>query len=241
MIKIITGRPGSGKSYFGTRLAYKEMLKGRRIYSNLRISFRKGDKEYTNYNLNKNMIVDFQFPEDSILIIDEAGFWFNSREFKKFKVEDFQFFSQHRHLNIDIYLIVQNIQRIDVSLRELADEIIISKGIFGLFFFQKVFYGIEKYDKDESVPKRLFTLRKKYTDAYSTNQCLENFLDREYELLLNDYNVSRQTYKEFIKGIFIKPYNKSVIDEYSRLVEVESKLNLDILKLKKEIKNSGSL
>ena len=231
MIKVITGRPGSGKSYFGTKMAYKMMNKGRRVYSNLRVSFTKGKYEYTNYNLTKDMIKDFQFPEDSILIIDEAGFWFNSRNFKDFKVEDFQFFSQHRHLNIDVYLIVQNIQRIDLALRELADEIIVSRGILGMVFMQKVYYGIEDYEKEKSYFKRILTLRKKYTDAYSTNQCLENFKDREYKLMLNDYVPTRQSWPEFIKGIFSNNYDKSVKEEYRRLIKEHESITNELKKL----------
>jgi hypothetical protein len=237
MIKVITGKPGSGKSYWATRYAVGQMKKGRRVYSNIRINFNYKNKTFTNYKLDKNMIKNLKFPKDSLLIVDEAGFWFNSREFKKFDIEDFQFFSQHRHLNIDIILIVQNMHRIDKSLRELSDEILVCSSLFGIIFRQMLAHGMEDYEKDNFVFKRLYLLRKKYVQAYNTNQCLENFNDRIDNSKLHQFDDDNEiTYKEFLRNIFSNNYNKDLIDEYTKNLTDEEK-RLLLQKFLKKLSN----
>lgn len=237
MIKVITGRPGTGKSYYGTKLAVEEMKKGRMIFSNIKINFNHNGRTYTNYKLTKDMITTIKFPQDSILIVDEAGFWFNSREFKNFDLEDFKFFSQHRHLNIDIILIVQNLSRIDITLRELAHEIIYCSSFLKIWFRHHVAYGLEEYTNDEFTFKRMIRLKKYYAQAYNTNQCLEDFNNRLEKYTLYDYDEQNQlSTVDFIKGIFKSKNDKSNIDNYTRELEDENKkLKAIITQLKDKV------
>ncbi|KGR89636.1 hypothetical protein CD32_00195 [Lysinibacillus odysseyi 34hs-1 = NBRC 100172] len=55
------------------------------------------------------------------MLIDEAGRWFNSREWKDFPHEVFDLFTMHRHVKMDLFIAVQSFARIDKSLREVVE------------------------------------------------------------------------------------------------------------------------
>jgi len=56
-----------------------------------------------------------------VFIIDEAAHYFNSKFFNE---DVFHFFEFHRHLGLDVYLIVQNIHSMPLRLTALAEKII---------------------------------------------------------------------------------------------------------------------
>lgn len=108
MIIAITGRPGSGKTAYATKLIYDRLGIGK-IYSN--ISSLKLF-HYKIYDMNDILKVE----DNSYIVIDEAQNWFR-------KLDDvfLQFFSYHRHRNIDIILITQSLDMLDRKLVELIE------------------------------------------------------------------------------------------------------------------------
>lgn len=106
------GFPGSGKSTFAAYLAKKYLRAGWTVYSNVPI---KGcyildpAKEFGKYRLNKR----------SLVIIDEAGFDFDSRKFSSFSDHNKYGFKYHRHMYVDIVLFSQS-DDIDKKIRDLC-------------------------------------------------------------------------------------------------------------------------
>lgn len=137
MIIAYTGMPGSGKTYALVSRAHKAMLQGRTVFANFPL---KGT-----YQINLDDICNYQFPEDCVVLIDEAGRWFNSREWKDLPHEVFDLFTMHRHVKMDLFIAVQSFARIDKSLREVVELVYWSTNK-GYLPYHKYygFYDLEK-------------------------------------------------------------------------------------------------
>ena len=69
---------------------------------------------------------------DSLLLIDEVGMIWDSRDFKKFKPEVRDFFKLQRHYHVVCYLASQTFD-IDKKLRDLTDGMILFVNVFNVF------------------------------------------------------------------------------------------------------------
>lgn len=119
MINIVMGRPGIGKSTYLAIIAKKAMEKGVKVWSNKHIA---GCQYFS--VADDIMVNDIS---NGIVIIDESGVEFNSRNWKKFSDNLYLFFSNHRHYKLDIYMGVQMWSRLDLSIREVIQRIYIIK------------------------------------------------------------------------------------------------------------------
>lgn len=162
MIIALTGMPGSGKSYGLVHRAYKSMKQGKPVFSNFPI---KGAYQFTLDDL-----CNYSFPEGSVIIIDEAGRWFNSRSWGTLPPEVFDLFTMHRHLEYDMYIGVQSFARIDKSLREVIELVYVTHKSF-FWHLYRGFYDVERVGKIKGqedvryyIPKR-----KKYYKMYDTH------------------------------------------------------------------------
>lgn len=137
MIEAYTGYPGSGKSFALTYRAYKAMKQKRNVYSSYYI---KGA-----YKLTFDDLVNFTFPKGSVVIIDESGRWFNSRNWQKLPSEVFDLFTLHRHMQLDLIVAVQNFNRIDVALREVIELVWWARNLWYLpIFVYDGYYDVDK-------------------------------------------------------------------------------------------------
>src|SRR5690554_5684166 len=118
MITIVMGPPGSGKSTYLALMARKTLKQGRNAWSNYHI---KGCKKLDpSFDLGNSLI------EHGDLFIDESGREHNARDYRNFTKQQYDFYTQHRHYHIDnIYLAVQFWDRVDITIRELVQEIVI--------------------------------------------------------------------------------------------------------------------
>lgn len=140
MIRAIVGVPGAGKSLYLVERAQYYLKRGRTVYSNFPI---KGCHQFSLDDL-----IDYAFPENSIVIIDEAGRLFNARNWKDLPSEVFDMFTMHRHLNIEMYIGVQAFNRIDTSLREVIEVTYVAqKGLFGLRHYYRGYYEVQRVGK----------------------------------------------------------------------------------------------
>lgn len=123
LIYIIWGHPGQGKSYFGTAMAVRGLEEGRKVFTNYPVVYR-GKSTY---------IWQPEFaglpspPTGATIVIDEAYRNYNSRKFSGFSVQEHTYFATNRHNNLEIYLIAQNPARIDVTIREISQFILMKK------------------------------------------------------------------------------------------------------------------
>ncbi len=200
MIKMFCGRPGSGKSYIASKQAIKFMEKGRPVFSNYPICFHSGKYEYRSLQLTRDMIRKGAYPPGSLIIVDECNHWFNSRNFKEFNVQDLIFFTQHRHIGLDMFLISQHPQRVDVSIREIVNLYyeIINIGPFSLIF---KYDNIEDYSTGKQFPQIIWRFPQVFT-AYDTNYFADSFDNREevyniWDTPIQDYTWSylREKYR----------------------------------------------
>lgn len=118
MITIVMGPPGSGKSTYLALMVRKTLKQGRNAWSNYHI---KGCKKLVpSFDLGNSLI------EHGDLFIDESGREHNARDYRNFTKQQYDFYTQHRHYHIDhIYLAVQFWDRVDITIRELVQEIVI--------------------------------------------------------------------------------------------------------------------
>jgi len=129
MIYCVTGRPGKGKSYWFVAHVERWLNKGIDVYSiididesKLKIKDRKKQPAGKLYSFSS--LKDFRYINNGIVLLDEAGSFFEAREWAKFDAEDRVKFQQHRKMELDIYLGVQNFSRLDTSIRQLTAEVI---------------------------------------------------------------------------------------------------------------------
>lgn len=111
---MIFGKKGSGKSTLLTRLAVKYAKQGRIVYSNTPVYY-PGIRYYKVEDIG-----NFTFPEYSIVFLDEAGIYFDNRNFKNFRPEVRDWFKYQRHHKVTVYLFSQTFD-IDLKLRNLTD------------------------------------------------------------------------------------------------------------------------
>lgn len=124
MITVLCGVAGKGKTALATRLAIKEALKNRPVFSNYPISFKIFGLPITSQIATSEMLKNRTYPENAYVILDEAQNIYNSRYFKDMTKDEIEYLSGHRHMGIDIVITTQHPNRIDIVLRENAEKFI---------------------------------------------------------------------------------------------------------------------
>lgn len=202
MIIALTGMPGSGKSYALVHRAYKALKQGRPVYANFPI---RGC-----FMFNMDDLCNYAFPENAVVIIDEAGRWFNSHNWKNLPPEVFDLFTMHRHLNCDMYIGVQSFARIDKSLREVVEltywaynhRVLPFHSYRGYYDLEKV--GSMRKDHDVSffIPKR-----KRYRNMYNTFSMKSAFIGKE-EMPKIKYSLFPKTKIQILKRYIRRKKNR---------------------------------
>lgn len=140
-ISLYFGLPGCGKTTMLAKLAYDAVRKGK--YENV----------YTNVFLNipgvtyiDNDCIGKYALENSLVLIDEATLFADSRAYKTFDKGKLEFFLLHRHYKTDICLFTQQWDGVDRKIRVITDRVFyIYKGVFTRHWFSKCYqipYGI---------------------------------------------------------------------------------------------------
>lgn len=118
-INLITGRPGSGKTFCATQLILHYLSYGHDVYTNIDLKF-EGKIAHLAPGYNRvHRREEILLLRKGIIILDEGQIWFNSRNWAAMS-EDMQMkFQQHRHDDLHVWILTQNAKRIDLVVREL--------------------------------------------------------------------------------------------------------------------------
>lgn len=149
MIKLFFGLPGAGKTTILASLALKYSKPSKRnpyknVYCNVHVNI-PGVTYIDNFCIGNYML------KDSLILIDEATLFADSRAYKEFDKQKLSFFLQHRHYNCDVFLFTQQWDGVDRKIRVITDRVYyVYKGkIFGKWWssYYRIPYGIIIPDK----------------------------------------------------------------------------------------------
>lgn len=118
---FIFGKKGSGKSTHLSKMAYKSLIKGKSVYSTEDITIKYKNKEYSTIHLDPRKIYTYNFPEGSVILIDEVSLIWSNRDFAKMDKKIIEWFRYQRHYKVSCYLYSQSFD-IDKKLRDLTDD-----------------------------------------------------------------------------------------------------------------------
>lgn len=121
---MVFGKKGSGKTTLLTKLTLRYLKKGVPVYSNVYIP---GAYLFDPYDIGFKDI-----PPNSVLMIDEVGLIWDSRDFKSFKKEYRDYFKYQRQYRHTVYLLSQSFD-IDKKLRDLTDQMYLIKCYCNVF------------------------------------------------------------------------------------------------------------
>lgn len=212
MIKLFTGTPGSGKSYNAVREALIWLRAGRKVIANFALKFtdrekKKGMDQRFTYLTNDeitisrlvmyaidNGMLEFQHEAQCLVIIDEAGGRFNSREFGKTdRKEWIDFFSQHRKLGFDFILVAQADRMIDKQIRGYIEYEIKHRranrvSVFRYIPWVKIFVAVQYwYQQRQRMEAEWIMLKKKTANKYDHMKMFSGFtLNEETIQRLNE-------------------------------------------------------
>lgn len=209
MISLYTGTPGAGKSYHMAETIYYDVKYGRPVVCNFDVNRDiwkdKGKSFYyvpnrilTPQNLAKiseAYFLDHQFKEGKIrLYIDECQIMFNARQWNDkglvsaaSRADWVKFFTQHRKLGYDIFLISQFDTMIDKQIRSLVEYEVkhrklnnvgwVGKFFTFLLFGRPVFLAIHYwYPQKERLSCDWRFGRKKFYRMYDTSLVFDGAL-----------------------------------------------------------------
>lgn len=130
MVTLYSGTPGSGKSLYACYRIIDYLKSGRGVIANFPInedyfknpvSFSYIDNSKLTVSFLKQYSVSNHLPnkeDQTLIVIDEAGTFFNSRDWKSSdRLTWIKFFSQHRKLGYNVILIAQFDKMIDSQIR----------------------------------------------------------------------------------------------------------------------------
>lgn len=110
---MVFGKKGFGKTTLLAKKAYQALKNGKKVYSTEQVP--------GVIRFNVDIVGNMTFPEDSVVLIDEAGMKYDSRDFKTFPKSVRNYFKYQRHEKNTVYLFSQSFD-LDKKIRDLTDN-----------------------------------------------------------------------------------------------------------------------
>lgn len=231
MVSLYFGLPGCGKTTILTSIAYKYAKKCKpykHIYSNI-------DILVPGVVCIDNECIGVYDLSDSLILIDEATLFADSRDFKNFDKDKLYFFNMHRHFNTDIVLFTQRWDAVDLKIRTITDRVYycfktpILGNLFHISQYYRIPYGIIIPDKKDNTQK---------LGEIIQGYCKPNFLVR-----LLSHKVYRPKYYPYFDSWEHKSMPELPLkykQNYTRFLTLKDyiKLKIDEIKLKFKIISS---
>ena len=111
---MVFGKKGSGKTTYMTKLAINYQKKGWKVYCDREIP---GCFVFKTEDFGK-----YQFPENSLVLVDEVGLVWDNRNFKSFPEHVKVYFKYQRQYKNVVYLFSQSFD-VDKKIRDLTDHL----------------------------------------------------------------------------------------------------------------------
>lgn len=127
-LTMIFGKKGSGKSTLLTKLALQYQKQGIPVFCTEEIP--------GCYLITYQDIGYTEFPEGSVILIDEVGMIWDNRHFKNFDTHVRDWFKLQRHRKIRVYLFSQTFD-VDKKIRDLTDEMYLVEKKLRVFSYSK--------------------------------------------------------------------------------------------------------
>lgn len=127
-LTMVFGKKGSGKSSLLAKLAVEYQKKGWPVFSTEHIP--------GCYVVNYEDIGFVEFPENSVLLVDEVGMIWDNRNYKNFKPEVRDWFKLQRHRRVKVYLFSQTFD-VDKKIRDLTDDMYLVEKKLRVFSYAK--------------------------------------------------------------------------------------------------------
>ena len=167
MVEGFCGLPGSGKTYYVTKLALKAIKEGRPVYANYKIP---GAKYFSR-------LEDIFAVRNGVIIVDEINLVCPSRWWNKFPPQLAYFWSQTRKFGLDIYWTSQHWDRVDKIIREISNYIWWVRPT--LLWHRATCYIPEQISKEkrDKIDRVRFLIRKKIYSQYNTFESIQISFD----------------------------------------------------------------
>jgi len=161
-IKIVTGLPSAGKTYYMTLLAKEAIDEDIPVFSNYRLGYPEEStpKQVIYYETFEQLIELLEGVEKALIVCDEIQVHFNSRTWGTFSVRMQTLFQQHAKDGLNIIGTTQNEARVDVVIREIVQIWIHCRRIGGFGrvsnypwgWIKASYYWPEEFTKAEAQP-----------------------------------------------------------------------------------------
>jgi len=210
-VEGFVGLPGSGKTYWVSKLGLDAIKKGVKVYANYKL-------EGATYYEDLSEVCDV---EKGIIIVDEINLTCPSRWWDRFPPQLAYFWSQTRKLQLDVYWTAQHQDRVDKIVREISNWIWkINQLPFGFRVMTRYLPEQINKVKREAFGRKFFRIDKRVFKYYNT---YEKIRPAKYTLT-NSYRGRRHNYspaaekilkseKNFFKGKNSFQQSKSLFDE----------------------------
>lgn len=144
---MVFGKKGSGKTTLITKLARKYLKRGIEVYSTIDVP---GCRTF-----DVSLVGKCNFPEYSVVFIDEVGMIWDNRQYKSFSNDVRDWFKLQRHNKVTVYLFSQTFD-VDIKLRNLTDYMYLVQNHFGvLSIARKIMRGIVIVNPDGQSEARI--------------------------------------------------------------------------------------
>lgn len=216
---MLFGKKGSGKNTLLTKWSIMYNKLGYTVYSDSEI--------FNTYKLDTNWIGRYDFPKNSVLLIQEAGITWNNRDFKSFPKEVTKFFKLQRHKGVIVVLASQSFD-VDKKLRDLTDE------MYLITNFMRIFSVAKRINKKITISKADDETGESWlTESYSFDlpffwkftyipryvKYFNSFEADEYPLVSSqkyEYSNASELYKETRYIYYIRSKIKAYLEEYDK-------------------------
>jgi hypothetical protein len=214
-LTLIMGAPGTGKTQLMAKLTREMLRKGVKVWSTEPI---EGAMKFD----IKTDPMKFNM-QDGLVIIDEAGLYADSRDWKGFTTQQTMFFKLHRHLGLHIAVLSQDKEDADKRIRDLATKIYVLKkwSIKRIVWMQRYTIDVRESQEKTDIVKiyervaaymhgtKLFWISNKDRRLYNTYS-MPTLPDKEWQTYKKgDVNYDRELARQNIKKEYEKTLAKS--------------------------------